>query len=514
MILRFEPLEGRALMAYSTSAALPNLVDAAFSVTPNADWNQTVQITGAILNNGNAPVPVGAIAAIYASPTQVIGPGSVLVGTVNITAGLQAGATQTYQQQIALPPSPLPGMGTTDKTLFLGVRLDPGSIIAESNKNDNEGVGMGIDQAVVTITADRPSNLLGTSFSVSAPNTTWGSTIQVAGQITNRAQGDAPATRAKIVLTPNGLTPGGTNDITVGSIDVPAIPAFQTVNVTGSITLPAIAPALLAGQGAYLISMIQDADHVASPIVQNATMQGLGLDTAVISIGANPAAPAAVPRPDLAATGVVTPSTALYWGQPFQVSTAVQNIGQGDAGPFKVEFLLTGTGGAVNQSIYLGSAEVAGVKAGFTQSIIQTLQLPSRLPYGYNISSATVGRIIAIVDPEYQIDEAVKTNNSAQSAPVTLRLFGSDGSTTVPVSPPVRTSQPAATPNVVATTVKHVVVPKKKGSYKIPVKHKTNVVKDILNYPSTIGTFIKNVVAPTKAKPKAKAKAKAAAKKK
>jgi len=492
MILRFEPLEDRQLMTGSMSGiALPDLISTAFATPHTADYNSTIEVKGAIKNAGDAPVPPGAIAGIYASPTQVIGPGSVLLGVVTINAGLQPGATQAYDEQITLPPSPLPGMGAASTALHLGVRVDPQGVIPELNNNNKEGLGLDIDQSVVTITPNRPSSLVGTAFGLSAPTATWGQTITITAQIANKAQGDAPATRARIVLTPNGQVPGGANDVTVGSIPIPAIPAFQTTNVTQDVTLPAAAPSLLTGQGAYLISMIQDADHQAGSIVQNSAVQGLGLDTAIITIGnGTNSSVAKGPLPDLAASGVVTPASPLYWGQSFQVTTAIQNIGKADSGSFTVEFLLTGANASLNPSLFLGQAQVSGIKAGYSQNIIQSLKLPSRLPFGYNIASLTYGRIVAIVDPENTVDETIKTNNTAVSAPFTLQLLGANGTTTVPTLPPVRTNQPVPTTAPAATTPKAVVVPKKPGAYKIPAKKKSpSLFHQITNYPSTIIVF-------------------------
>ncbi len=497
MILRFEPLEARQLMAANlANVALPDLVSTAFTTPTVSDYNSTIEAKGAIKNAGTAQVPPGAIAGIYASPTQVIGPGSVLVGVVTINAGLQPGATQTFDQQITLPPSPLPGMNATDNTLFLGVRIDPQGIIPELSNNNKEGLGQGLDQSIVTITPNRPSSIVGTSFGISTPSTTWGQSITVTAQIANKAQGDAPTTRAKIVLTPNGQVPGGTNDVTIGSINVPAIPAFQTTNVTQAITLPAGPPTLLAGQAAYLISIIQDAGHDASPIVQNAALQGLGLDTAVITIGdGTNAAVAKGPLPDLAATGVITPGSPLYWGQSFQVTTAIQNLGKGNAGAFKVDFVLTGVNGSLSPSIFLGEAQIGSLNSGFTQNVIQSLKLPSRLPYGYNIASLTTGRIVAIVDPENMIDETVKTNNTAASAPITLQLLGANGTISVPTLPPIRTNQPTPTANLVPQT--HAVVPRKPGAYKLPVKKKgPSLFNQITNYPKTIFDFFKHTLQP------------------
>ena len=450
MILRLESLEGRRLLA-AAATDLPDLVSVALSANPAADWGDMIEVKGSIANGGMAPVPPGAVAAIYASGTNVIGPGSVLLATIPITAGLKPGSAMAFDQTVSMPVSPISGMDNNSTKLWIGTRIDPTNAIPEQNEFNNEGVGPGVDQAVVTITPLRPSNLVGTSFGVSASSTTWGSTLSVTGQVTNNAQGDAPATRARIVLTPNGLVPGGANDVTVGSIDVPAIPAFGAVNVVRQISLPAIPPALLAGQGAYLISMIQDADHAASPIIQSPVIQGIGLDTQVITIGpgANSDVKAGA-KPDLAATGVVPNSTTLYWGQTFQVSTTVQNLGIADVPKFTVRFALTSVDGTTTNPIYLGSAVVDGLKGQYAQDIVQTLKIPNRLPFGYNVGSIDYGRIQVTIDPENTVDESLKTNNDATSTPIVFKLLSADGKSTVPTLPPIRTNVPA--PVVVTTT--------------------------------------------------------------
>ena len=86
------------------------------------------------------------------------------------------------------------------------------------------------------------------------------------------------------------------------------------------------------------------------------------------------------PLPDLAASSIMGPTGTIRWGQSFQVSTDVQNLGQGDAGPFQVFFVLTGQAGSISDAIYLGQTTVSGLAAGGSQEINQTLTLPTRLP--------------------------------------------------------------------------------------------------------------------------------------
>jgi hypothetical protein len=140
--------------------------------------------------------------------------------------------------------------------------------------------------------------------------------------------------------------------------------------------------------------------------------------------------------PDLAATTVAAPSP-LSWGHGFQADTLVQNVGQGNAGPFRVRFLLTGANGAIAPALFLGDVMVNGLAAGASQQLDPTLTLPARVPNGLTLSSLGFGRIAIVIDPENALDESLKTNNTAESAPVVLRLLGTDGTSVVPTSPPV-----------------------------------------------------------------------------
>ena len=88
------------------------------------------------------------------------------------------------------------------------------------------------------------------------------------------------------------------------------------------------------------------------------------------------------------------------------MTTEVQNLGQADAGPFLVRFLLTGQGGSINDAIFLGDATIPGLAAGYNQRLTQTLQLPSRLPAGVTLGNVGYARIAVIVDPE-NIDQRV-----------------------------------------------------------------------------------------------------------
>ena len=128
----------------------------------------------------------------------------------------------------------------------------------------------------------------------------------------------------------------------------------------------------------------------------------------------------------------MTSANSLSWGETFQVTTTLQNLGAGDAGPFIVRFLLIGENGQLNSGIYLGDAQVPGLAAGYDQPLVQTLQLPSRVPAGMSLNSVGYARIAVLVNAEDTVNESLISNNLGESAPITVRLPGTNGTSVVP----------------------------------------------------------------------------------
>src|SRR5436190_894664 len=110
MILRFEPLEGRPLLAAS-AAGKPDLVATHFETPHNLDWGDSFHATGTIQNQGDATAPAAFKVDVYASATQTIGPDAVLVGSIEVPSGLTPGASSAFDQAMKLPPAPVPDLG-------------------------------------------------------------------------------------------------------------------------------------------------------------------------------------------------------------------------------------------------------------------------------------------------------------------------------------------------------------------------------------------------------------------
>jgi CARDB len=450
VILKLESLERRELLAAST---LPELVNASLT-TPNtvSDWGDTVGIDGQIKNQGGSTTTAPFQVAIYASPARGIDKYSVEIGEVTIPAGLGAGQYVPFSDSVQLPATPLPDVSSQGGTVYITTIVNPTKSVIESNYRNSEDLGPPYDAVAVTIVPPKPANLVGTTLAVDDTTPTWGSQITVTAQVTNEGSGSSPQTRALLSLTPQGINYDDGSTVGIGSITVPPLAPYQSVNLVQTITLPTLEPTLVTNYTNFALTMTQDADYLTNILYPHVPSQGTGLDQAALTI-TYPATtsttsttvdgvtttttvptptPTAGPLPDLAASSLVVNKTNVDWGSTIQVSTDIQNVGQAAAGQFLVRFLLTGQAGSMDNSIYLGETTVDGLAAGADLPLTQTLTLPNVLPAGVTLNSVGYGRIMVIVDPEAFINESVRTNSDALSAPIILRLPGN--ATTVPTT--------------------------------------------------------------------------------
>lgn len=430
--LKLESLERRALLTASTSSTLPDLVNSSLSVSSGvADWGNSIEVMGRLTNQGGAATTTPVQVEIYASPVRGINEYSVPIGSVTVPAGIEPGQWVPYQTSLNLPSTPVPDVGSTDGTLYITAAVNPGKVAPESNYHNDRDLGPPYDTAAISIQPPTPSDLVGTTLAVDNSNTTWGSTINVTAQITNQGAGSSPQTTALLSLTPQGLSYGDSTTVGIGTITVPPLGPYQTYNTVATITLPAVEPLAIANYTNFGLTMTQDSNYVTNDLYPNSPTQGAGYDQTPITITTSSTSTATTGSlPDLAASSIVGPNGTVRWGQSIPVSTDIQNLGQGAAGPFQVFFVLTGQAGSIDDAIYLGQTTISGLNPGQTQQVDQTVTLPTRLPSGVTLNSVGYGRIAVIVDPDNFINETLKSNNESISAPFIVRLPGN--ATTVP----------------------------------------------------------------------------------
>jgi CARDB len=440
-ILRFEPLEGRELLSTAAVPA-PDLVATSFDTLHNMYWGDSFQAVGTIANKGTAPTTGPFSVNVYATSSQTLDANAVFVGTIAITTPIQPGATAKFDQTMTLPVMPVPNLGKAP-SFYLELLVNPGNPDHEPNTADKQGLGQGFDTSVVTITPHQPSNLVGSGFQLSTNTATWGGVVQVSAQFTNAGPGDAPATRANIVATPAGQTPGGASDFTLGSINVPALPANQSLNLQTNITLPAVPPSVLANAPSLTLSLVQDVDFQANPIGPHSATRGVGLDSATLAVTtASPTLTTPSTLPQLAVASIQVPSTPLAWGQTTQIGVSLENRGTADASAFRVQFALVDPNNP-GPALVLANTTVSGLKAGFSQSVLQTIKMPATI--AGTVPPATAQGVIQVtIDPEHVVDQTTRTSNSLASSVITINLVNFDGHGTVITPTPTPTSTTTA----------------------------------------------------------------------
>lgn len=426
-ILRFEPLECRQLLSTTTATATvggPDLAAVATSADAYSDWGGPIHVSGTVQNIGNADATGDFKVDVYVSSTPTPDAGAVKIGTVDVPDGLKAGAQASFSQDFDLPPTAVSGVGA-DGAIYIGLVADSQGNIAETNEANNYGQRLGQDSALVLIRPQAPASLAATAITLDQPSATWGQQVGLTVTIQNTQTGTAPATKARIVLSPSDAAPGTNRDVTlVGDIDVPSLLPNQSSQVHATVTLPPGPPTGFTDAGSYVLRVEPDADHLVNPTVTAPSVTARGVDYEVLSIAPAAGAPAvSTTKPDLSASNVLTPGATLHWGDTFQVAATVTNSGKVDAaGPIRASFVLAGPNGELQNALYLGDVDLpGGLKAGATTTITQTLKLPGRLPFDLQPGDG-LGRIVVQVDSLNTVAETDETNNSAASGQMTLSL--------------------------------------------------------------------------------------------
>jgi hypothetical protein len=434
-ILRFEPLEGRQLLSIATSATsssgAPDLVAVAFDTLHDMDWGDTFHAVGTIQNQGTATTTVPFNVDVYASTSTSPDSTGIYVGTATIPAGLAPGASAQFNQMMQAPPAPLPDLGSSS-SYYLDLVVDANNAVG-APASETSLAQRSLPYSVVTVMPHAQANLVANGFTTDSSTASWGNTITVSGQIVNNGQGVAPATRAAIVLTAQGQTAGGGSDFTLGSISVPSLGAYQGTQVSGTFTLPAHPPAVLGGASNLTVTLIPDVGYQTRPALSAPALQGFGIDSALLQMNTGATALPTSQQPNLSVASVQLPSTTVTWSQPFQVNASIKNSGGADAGPFLVRYLFVDANRPNATPLAIADVTVAGLKAGASQDLTQTLSLQGALPSGV-IPADIAGHVVVQVDPENSVDEPSNPNSILASGAVTVRLVSDPPITTTPAS--------------------------------------------------------------------------------
>ncbi len=421
------------------------LIATQFNTAHNLDWGDTFHAIGRVQNQGTGPNLSSSHIDVYASAKPTLDTNAVLLGSVPIPSGIAAGTSSDFDEVLTAPRAPFSNLGSAPSYYII-----PKLVIEGSPKASSPSLVTPILNSVVTISPKVPPKLVAAGISVSPGKVSWGDTISVTASVSNQSQGIAPPTNARIVLTPVGKTPGGSADYQIGQVPIPPVGGYQSAKATQTIVLPKYVPTSLVGVSQFTVTLIPDADAAANTLIStsvgtssaNTTTLVIGTPAATIVVATPPAA-------DLTVTKVSEPSPTMFRGATFAVGATIQNNGPGDAGAFKVRFLLVTDSSA--PALVLGDSSLSGLAAGTEQDVYQTVTLPYRTPDGFSADSPTA-HILVQVDPDRSIDQSNTTNDSLAAPTVQLRVLTADGQTTVPILPVITPTTPTPTPTKTMTT--------------------------------------------------------------
>lgn len=123
-----EPLEERVLLA-------ADLIGAAFSVNPTYQpVNPTVTANYSIKNQGATSTLGGFLVGFYLSSDATITTADTFLGSASVPKAITAGTTFSSSISLALPAT---DPFRTDNSYFVGMIIDTGNAILESNETNN-----------------------------------------------------------------------------------------------------------------------------------------------------------------------------------------------------------------------------------------------------------------------------------------------------------------------------------------------------------------------------------------
>jgi pimeloyl-ACP methyl ester carboxylesterase len=247
------------------------------------------------------------------------------------------------------------------------------------------------------------ADLLGTSFN--APeNLKWGESVQISGTVKNVGNSSARYSYAKVFLSDNRTI--SNSDHFLGYQYVSSLNSGAQYSFSRSVTLPSTPPSRFTASDSVYVGMIVDGySYVSESNEFNNRNRGNGYDRDQVSITSSSAS-----KPDLIAEAFNSDEN-LKWGQSFDVSFRVKNIGNASAGSSWARIMLSSNDNIESSDRNLGWVKVNSLAPGQSRSFTRSLTLPSSPPSGFT-SNDSVNIGIRVDDYRNYVSESNEGNNS------------------------------------------------------------------------------------------------------
>src|ERR1051325_902749 len=198
-----EPLEIRALLS--------DLAGSFFDAPSPTGPGSTINVTYQVSNTGGPDTPSFHV-DFYLSNNQAIGGGDIKLGTgADLTVAADSNSGH-QTKSVTLPAANDPFWATTTGgSYYLGMIIDTGNTVSETDENNNANHGDGLDRKSVAL----PPDIFGDFFDVPDAATNPGSTFNVTYQLHNSGTGPTAQFHTDFYLSNDATITG--SDLKLGN---------------------------------------------------------------------------------------------------------------------------------------------------------------------------------------------------------------------------------------------------------------------------------------------------------
>ena len=271
-------------------ANIPDLVMFGMDVERHhAEVSGTVDINFSVGNVSQGTAEPFSV-SFYLSDNDYISTNDVLLGTYEVTEGLEGGisSTEEFSQTFAIPDVDEEfWIYEGDGSYYVGAIIDAGNEVEEYYKSNNSNIGYKVDIDTVVIDDIAIADLVPSQFNVAGDWTVEaGTEVDLEFAVANHKTGDAGAFEVQFYLSNNDYI--SSNDLLVGSYQIDSLHGNDfTGTLETSITLPDAEDAFwdMPVFGTYYLGMVVDSDNEVREFTQlNNSNQGQYIDTDAIEV--------------------------------------------------------------------------------------------------------------------------------------------------------------------------------------------------------------------------------------
>ncbi|MEQ9621948.1 CARDB domain-containing protein, partial [Coleofasciculus chthonoplastes] len=368
-----------------------------FNVTPQAlDAGNSFNIDFDITNTGGS---AGAFdVSFYLSNNNYISTVDHFLGSTTIN-GLAGNSTYSSTTSLNLP-SANHSFWNGDGTYYIGMLVDSGADVTETNETNNSNVGFLYDYDDVAINNTQLADLSGSDFDITPQSLDAGDSFDIDFDITNTGS-SAGAFDVSFYLSSNNYI--STMDHLLYSGTINGLAGNSTGSFTTSLNLPGVNHSFWNGDGTYYIGMLVDSGADVTEVNEtNNSNFGFLFDYDDVVINNTQLA-------DLWGWDFNVNPEPLDAGDSFDIDFDISNTGS-SAGAFDVSFYLSSDNTISTTDHLLDSTTINGLAGNSTGSFTTSLNLPGVGDSFWNGDGTYY--IGMLVDSGADVTETNETNNS------------------------------------------------------------------------------------------------------